>query len=211
VTATTPWCPACIERAAVLRAGLTIAAVAAALAPSTAVAGEAIVVLGAGVRPDGTLGVRTTARLEAALELSRRLPGAAIVVSGGAVTSTRPEGPAMADWLAARGVARARIAVEERARHTGENADLVVPILRRLGVDRAVLVTDRHHLARARYHMRAALREQGVALDVRGLAVPDGLHGRRRVARGLLERGKILRDRFLRARNRARAVRPARR
>ncbi len=185
-------------------AGLTIAAIAVLLAPAQALAGDAIVVLGAGVRSDGTLGVRTTARLESALALSGRLPEATIVVTGGAVTSQLEEGPAMADWLAARGVARARIVVEPRARHTGENADFVVPILGRLAVRRAVLVTDRNHQARARYHLRAALREQGVSLEVHPVAVPDGMRGLRRLRRAVSERGKILRDRFLRLKNRLR-------
>lgn len=184
-----------------------IAATAAALvgpaAPAVA-SGDAIVVLGAGVRPDGTLGVRTTARLEAAVELSHRMPDAAIVVTGGAVTSKLPEGPTMAEWLVARGVARGRISIERRARHTGENADFVVPILRRLAVNRVLLVTDRHHLARASFHLRAALREQEVGVELHGVAVPDGLHGRRRVMRAIGERGKILRDRLLRLSGRRR-------
>lgn len=188
-------------------------ALAAALAPAgpAVASGDAIVVLGAGVRPDGTLGVRTTARLQAALALSRRMPDAAIVVTGGAVTSRLPEGPAMADWLAERGVAREHITVERRARHTGENADFVVPILRRLGVRRAVLVTDRYHLARARYHLDAALREQGVELEVHGAPVPDGLRGVRRIRRAIGEHRKILRDGVWRLRNRPRArLRPRR-
>jgi uncharacterized SAM-binding protein YcdF (DUF218 family) len=187
------------------------AAVAVALAPAgpAAASTDAIVVLGAGVRPDGTLGVRTTARLEAALALSRRMPDAVIIVTGGAVTSRLPEGPAMGDWLAARGVARERVTVERRARHTGENADFVVPILRRLGVRRAVLVTDRYHMARARFHLGAALREQGVELEVRGAPVPDGLRGVRLVRRAISERRKILRDRLWRLRHRSRPRRPA--
>ena len=188
---------------------MTVAfAAALAQAAPAAASDDAIVVLGAGVRPDGTLGVRTTARLEAALALSRRMPDATIVVTGGAVTSQLPEGPAMADWLAERGVARERVTVERRARHTGENADFVVPILRRLGVRRAVLVTDRNHLARARYHLGAALREQGVELEIHGAPVPDGLRGVRRIRRAIGERGKLLRDRLWRLRNRPRP-RPA--
>src|SRR5690606_28129460 len=159
-----------VPRGLPIAAAAALALVAATPQPASADR-EAIVVLGAGVRADGQFGPRGTARLEATLDLARRRPDALIVVTGGAVTSRHPEGPLMADWLVARGVPRSRIRVEPRALHTGQNADYVVPILRRERIERATIVTDRNHVPRARFHFRAALREQGTRVKLRTHAV----------------------------------------
>ena len=59
------------------------------------------------------------------------------------------EAEAMRRGLMALGVPAAAILVEDRARDTLENARLSIPILRRAGVRRAILVTDRVHMPRA--------------------------------------------------------------
>jgi uncharacterized SAM-binding protein YcdF (DUF218 family) len=187
-----------------------IAALAIPIAVSPAAAAErhAIVVLGASVADDGRPSAALERRLETALAAARRDPAALVVVTGGVVSSSIAEGPAMAAWLKARGIAEARLRVEDRARHTGENADLVVPILQREGITRVTLVTDRYHLSRAVYHLRAALRERGLArsIAVTGSGAPDNLRGRA-LARALLaERVKQVRDARLR---RSSAVSPA--
>lgn len=155
---------------------------------------EAIVVLGAAVGKDGQPGPRLTARLDSTLKLARQKPNALIVVSGGTVTSKFAEGPVMARWLRERGISAKRIRIESKAKHTGDNADLVMPILRKEGIRTATVVTDRFHVPRARFHFRSAGREQGYRVKLRSFAVPDGLSGRDRMLRAMSERKKIHRD-----------------
>jgi len=165
------------------------------LPPLAARAERALVVFGAGVRPDGTPSASMLRRLETALDLARVDPKARLVVSGGSVVSPITEGPAMARWLVRRGISPGRILVESRARHTGENADLVVPLLRRAGASAVTVVTERYHARRARFHMRAALREAGMGqLPVAAHPAPDGLRGLARVGAWMRESAKIVRD-----------------
>ena len=192
-----------MARAAPILAVVAVALVCAApVAQAERHSGEAIVVLGAGVTAEGKPGKRLTARLESSLQLARQKPGALIVVSGGSVTSSHPEGPLMARWLVERGVSRNRIRIESSARHTGENADLVMPTLRKEGIKRAIVVTDRNHVPRARFHFQAARKEQGVRVKLKTFAVPDGLRGKARLHKAWSERGKIRRDRRSRAESR---------
>ena len=109
----------------------------------------------------------------------------------------------MARWLEQHGVARARIAIENRARFTAENADLTVPLLSRVGAERVTVVTDRSHLRRATFHMRAALRANGLGhIEVQGHGAPDGLRGLGRTRAWLRESAKIVRDAGFRLRTR---------
>jgi vancomycin permeability regulator SanA len=160
---------------------------------------RAIVVLGTAVRPDGRPGSALERRLETALALARADRSALVVVSGGAVANGFAEGPAMARWLAARGLPRRRIRVESEARNTRENADLSLPLLRRARVDRVTVVTERYHLPRGLFHLRAALREQGLArVAVDGAAAPDLLAGADLTRRARKERWALLRDSLIR-------------
>jgi uncharacterized SAM-binding protein YcdF (DUF218 family) len=165
---------------------------------------RAVVVFGSAVRPDGRPSPSLLRRLQTTLGEARRDPGARIVVSGGTAAG-RAEGPFMARWLTDRGVRPDRLLVESRARHTGENADLVVPLLGGAGIDRVTLVTERFHMRRARYHLRAALREQGLGrVGVGTCPAPDGLRGARRLRRWFKESAKIVRDASLRCWRRVR-------
>jgi uncharacterized SAM-binding protein YcdF (DUF218 family) len=176
--------------------GLALALV---LLPLAARAERALVVFGSGVTPEGAPSRPTLRRLETALELARQDPRAPIVVTGGAVVNGTSEGPAMARWLVRRGVSPGRILVESRARHTGENADFAVPLLRRAGASAVTVVTERYHARRARFHMRAALREAGMGkLPVTAHPAPDNLRGLARVGAWMRESAKIVRDSGLR-------------
>jgi uncharacterized SAM-binding protein YcdF (DUF218 family) len=166
------------------------------LATSPVSAREALVVFGAATRPDGTPSPPLLRRLEQAAKLAKSRPQALVVVSGGAVKGPA-EGRVMARWLRQHGIAKARIVVEPRARHTGENADFVAPLLRGQGVHRVTLVTERYHARRARFHLRWALRALGGALGkvpVKSSPADDGLRGWARARRWLRETAKIVRD-----------------
>lgn len=110
----------------------------------------ALVALGAALRPGGRPSPALTRRIETAARLFAAGRAPLVLVTGGA-TGAGPlsEAEAMRRALAALGVPEAAILVEDRARDTLENARLSIPILRRAGVERAVLVTDRIHMPRA--------------------------------------------------------------
>lgn len=184
-----------VNRLSRLLQGATLAGVCLLAWVPAALAERAIVVFGSAVRPDGTPSPSLLRRLDTALSLARRDRHVPIVVTGGSVAGPRAEGPFMARWLRNRGVKPGRILVESRARHTGENASLSVPLLRRAGVNAVTLITERHHMRRARFHMRAALCDGGMGcVKITPHAAPDGRRGLTRVSGWFKESAKITRD-----------------
>lgn len=114
---------------------------------------DAIVVLGAPLRPDGSPTAVLGERIAAAAELWRAGAGRLVVVTGGGI-GPRPEAEAMAESLRARGVPD--VLVEPAARTTAENARLVAAMLAPLGVRSLWLVTQPFHGRRAARLFRAA-------------------------------------------------------
>jgi vancomycin permeability regulator SanA len=162
--------------------------------PVSARAEHAVVVFGSAVKPDGTASPRLLRRLETALDVARLRSASMVVVSGGK-SAGQAEGPYMASWLRRRGVAPDRLLVDAHARHTGENAQLVVPLLKRAKVSSVTLVTERFHMRRARMHLRSELRFAGMGdVKVQCHAAPDRLKGLARVGAWCRESAKILRD-----------------
>lgn len=107
-----------------------------------------LVVLGAGLRPDGTPSETLQFRLDAALGYLEENPGTTCVVSGGQGSGeVCAEADAMAEYLVGRGLDPARITREARSTTTAENvrnsAELLAP-------DATVaIVTNDFHLYRA--------------------------------------------------------------
>lgn len=118
--------------------------------------GTNIVVLGAGLLPDGAIRPVLESRLNAALRLARRYPLTPIVVSGGVPQSGVTEARAMNDWLVARGVFPFRITQEDTSRSTVENAANTNRILAARGATGIVVVTSPDHLHRAMIDFRVA-------------------------------------------------------
>ena len=109
---------------------------------------DCLVVLGAGLRPDGYPSETLRFRLEAALAYLAENPKTACVVSGGqGFGESRTEADAMAEYLEARGLDEARITKEERSSTTVENirnsSELLDP------GDSVAVVTNDFHLYRA--------------------------------------------------------------
>ena len=118
--------------------------------------GTHIVVLGAGLFPDGTIRPVLDGRLRGALTLAQQFPYTPIVVSGGVPRAGVTEAQAMADWLVAHGVHPGRIIQEGASRSTVENARNTTAILAGRGASGAVVVTSPDHLQRAVVDFRAA-------------------------------------------------------
>ncbi|KQB84152.1 hypothetical protein Cocul_00949 [Corynebacterium oculi] len=117
-----------------------------------------VLVLGARLRR-GAVGPMLEARLAAALARYQAAPPGekpTVVVSG------KGEAPAMARWLAARGVPEEHLVVEAQAESTNENLENAYALLPRAG--QWVVVTNGFHVWRTRlwiWHLRLPMRVVG--------------------------------------------------
>lgn len=81
-----------------------------------------IVVLGAGIYPDGSPTLTLEKRLLLSIDFAKQHPDAYIVVSGGqGKNEPKPEAHAMAEYLVDRGIDSRRIIIEDRSTSTMEN------------------------------------------------------------------------------------------
>lgn len=132
---------------------------------------ELIVVLGGGIRADGTPAPSTVARAEAAADVAKQHPQAAVICSGSHGVGRRPEGSeaaSMADVLVARGVDRTRIFLEDESRDTIGNAVHVAErYLATIAPRPIYLVTSPFHLDRSIETFRLVL---GPAWTIHGHA-----------------------------------------
>jgi len=110
-------------------------------------------VLGAGLRPDGSPSVYLTRRLDAARALYERGAVDVILVSGDNAHANHDEPTAMLDWLVAHGVPADDVVRD----HAGfDTHDSCVRAHDVFGVDAAVVVTQDYHLRRALFSCTAA-------------------------------------------------------
>ena len=126
---------------------------------------DAIIVLGAQVKPDGTPSVQLEYRLETALSAYQQLARPIVCCGGQAGTEPAPEGRVMADWLIARGVPQTDVYAETASGSTKENIINAVALLGG-APERVLIVTSDYHVARA---LQIA-RDQG--LQAWGLGAP---------------------------------------
>ena len=139
----------CAAFAVVLLAAGGLSALIATTAAATPPAGmDRLVVLGAGLRPDGYPSETLRFRLEAALRYMDENPETTCIVSGGqGFGEPLTEADAMAEYLVARGMDESRITKEELSTTTAENvlnsSELIEP-----GASVAVVTND-FHLYRA--------------------------------------------------------------
>lgn len=132
---------------------------------------DAIVVLGAGVvgRCEPNLNAIQRTLLAARLWRAGRAP--ILITTGGQETGVKcAVGQVMADLAIELGVPPEAVQAETKSRSTHENAAMAAPLLRRLGVRRILIVTDRLHLLRA---ARSFARE-GFVVELAGVPVYAG-------------------------------------
>ncbi|MBC7304257.1 MAG: YdcF family protein [Nocardia sp.] len=110
----------------------------------------AVVVLGYGLTPEGTMREELVRRLRAGLAQAVFAPWSPIIVTGGNPRAGLSEADAMADWLTAAGVDPRRIVRETTAESTVANARNTATMLTERGLRAVVLVTSADHMARAR-------------------------------------------------------------
>lgn len=109
----------------------------------------AIVILGFGLLPDGSMRPELVERLRAGYVEAFFSPASPIIVTGGNPQAGITEAQAMADWLIARGLPPDRIHLEDAATCTVENAEFAAVVMDDLGTRDAVLVTSDDHMPRA--------------------------------------------------------------
>jgi vancomycin permeability regulator SanA len=126
--------------------------------PTTPVA----LVLGAGLRPDGSPSVYLARRLDAARELYARGAVDVVLVSGDNAHASHDEPTAMLDWLVAHGVPAEHVVRDYAGFDTHDSCVRAHDVF---GVEDAVVVTQDYHLRRALFSCAAA------GIDVSGVGV----------------------------------------
>jgi len=110
---------------------------------------DVIIVLGAQVKPDGTLSEMLRRRLVTARDEYFENPRLIIACGGQGPTEPMPEGFAMREWLMAQGVPPEDILAETESYNTRENLLNAKAMMEELGLTRALVVTSDYHVGRA--------------------------------------------------------------
>ncbi len=122
---------------------------------------DVALVLGAGLRPDGSPSTYLRRRLDAAAELYAAGTVTRILVSGDGASPAYDEPGAMRDWLLDRGVPAEDVVLDPGGLDTHASCARAADA----GITDAVVVTQDYHLRRALFSCRAA------GLDVVGIGV----------------------------------------
>ena len=125
---------------------------------------DCILVLGAKVKPDGSMSNALQFRCERALEAWNAGAAKYIIACGGVCGGPASEASVIRSFLMAKGMPEAAILMEDRSANTWENLINARRIMDERGLKKAMLVTSDYHLTRALWMAR----KQG--LNVVGLA-----------------------------------------
>lgn len=109
----------------------------------------AIVILGYGLKPDGTMRQILYHRTLTGLAIAQAFPQSPIIVTGGNPQRGVTEAAAMRNLLLMLGFPAHRILVEDRANSTVQNAQFSVPLAKKAGTTGIILVTSSTHQGRA--------------------------------------------------------------
>jgi uncharacterized SAM-binding protein YcdF (DUF218 family) len=109
----------------------------------------AIVILGYGLNPDGTMRTILRRRVLTGLTVAQFFPQSPIVVTGGNPKNGNTEAGQMRKMLTLLGFPDNRIIVEDKANSTVQNARFSVPLAKQAGTSGVILVTSTTHQGRA--------------------------------------------------------------
>lgn len=112
---------------------------------------DVIIVLGARVRPDGTLSNSLEYRLETAMQAYEQGMADYLIVCG-AQGKDEPcaEAQAMRDYLVERGVPESCVFLDDESFNTRQNIENARAIMQEQGFESAIVVTNAYHVARAK-------------------------------------------------------------
>ena len=154
---------------------------------------QAIIVLGAQVKPDGTLSLQLQYRMELALEQYHAHPQVIVVCGAQGGNEPMTEAQAMHDYLASNGVPEADILMEDTSYNTRQNLAHAQKLLGE-DVKKVLIVTSNYHLPRAMALARdTGFEPQGVGAPVKLIYWPKN-HYREALAwvKYLLQKWSIL-------------------
>ena len=109
----------------------------------------AIVILGYGLTPDGTMRAILRRRVLTGLVVAQFFPQSPIIVTGGNPQNGKTEAGQMRNMLMLLGFPANRIIVEDKANSTVQNARFSVPLAKQAGTSGIILVTSTTHQGRA--------------------------------------------------------------
>jgi uncharacterized SAM-binding protein YcdF (DUF218 family) len=109
----------------------------------------AIVILGYGLQPDGSMRMILRRRVLTGLAVAQIYPRSPIIVTGGNPQNGVTEAAQMRRMLTTLGFPDSRIIVEDKANSTVQNAQFSVPLAKQAGTSGIILVTSTTHQGRA--------------------------------------------------------------
>lgn len=109
----------------------------------------AIVILGYGLNPNGTMRTILRRRVLTGLAVAQFFPQSPVIVTGGNPQNGNTEAGQMRKMLLLLGIPDNRIIVEDRANSTVQNAQFSVPLAKQAGTSGIILVTSTTHQGRA--------------------------------------------------------------
>jgi uncharacterized SAM-binding protein YcdF (DUF218 family) len=109
----------------------------------------AIVILGYGLNPNGTMRTILRRRVLTGLTVAQFFPQSPVIVTGGNPQNGNTEAGQMRKMLMLLGFPDSRIIVEDRANSTVQNAQFSVPLAKQAGTSGIILVTSTTHQDRA--------------------------------------------------------------
>ena len=110
---------------------------------------DAIVVLGAQVKPDGSLSLQLQWRLDAALEAWQQEKSLIVACGAQGGNEPEPEAHAMRDYLMENGVPQESILMDDTSVNTRQNIRNAAELLKEYDAQRVLIVTSDYHLPRA--------------------------------------------------------------
>lgn len=110
---------------------------------------DAIVVLGAQVKPDGQLSLQLTWRMDEAYAMWEKQPCLIVTCGAQGANEPAPEGQVMKEYLMAKGVPEEQILVDDTSFNTRQNLRNAARLLESAGAKQVMIVTSDYHLPRA--------------------------------------------------------------
>lgn len=148
-----------VVRRAIAATVLALAVIGGGVIPATAqaappVAGKdftkpAIVILGYGLKADGSMRAILYHRVLAGLAIAQAFPRSPVIVTGGNPRNGQTEAAQMRNLLLMLGFPANRIIVEDKANSTVQNARFSVPLAEKAGATGIIVVTSSTHQGRA--------------------------------------------------------------
>ena len=154
---------------------------------------QAIIVLGAQVKPDGTLSLQLQYRMELALEQYHAHPQVIVVCGAQGGNEPMTEAQAMHDYLVSNGVPEGDILMDDTSFNTRQNLTNAQKLLGD-DVKKVLIVTSNYHLPRAMALARdTGFEPQGVGAPIKLIYWPKN-HYREALAwvKYLLQKWRIL-------------------